>query len=145
LFRSRIGRTLLALQASEIAAETVGINVYRYKVLAFVLSSVCAGIGGVFFAHQNGFINSDSFVFAFSVSMLTSVLMGGTGSSKQYGVGVELGYLVAQNLWVSAGYNVFGYKDPDMAGADYTARGPFVRLRYKFDEALLGAAPEAAK
>jgi ABC-type branched-subunit amino acid transport system permease subunit len=42
LFRSRIGRTLLALQASEIAAATVGINVYRYKVLAFVLSSVCA-------------------------------------------------------------------------------------------------------
>ncbi len=80
LFRSRIGRTLLALQASEIAAETVGINVYRYKVLAFVLSSVCAGIGGVFFAHQNGFINSDSFVFAFSVSTLTSVLMGGSGT-----------------------------------------------------------------
>jgi ABC-type branched-subunit amino acid transport system ATPase component/ABC-type branched-subunit amino acid transport system permease subunit len=80
LFRSRIGRTLLALQASEVAAETVGINVYRYKVLAFVLSSVCAGIGGVFFAHQNGYINSDSFVFAFSVSTLTSVLMGGSGT-----------------------------------------------------------------
>jgi ABC-type branched-subunit amino acid transport system ATPase component/ABC-type branched-subunit amino acid transport system permease subunit len=80
LFRSRIGRTLLALQASEVAAETMGINVYRYKVLAFVLSSVCAGIGGVFFAHQNGYINSDSFVFAFSVSTLTSVLMGGSGT-----------------------------------------------------------------
>jgi ABC-type branched-subunit amino acid transport system ATPase component/ABC-type branched-subunit amino acid transport system permease subunit len=81
LFRSRIGRTLRALQGSEIAAETVGVNVYRYKVMAFVLSSVCAGIGGVFFAHQNGFINSDSFVFAFSVSMLTSVLMGGSGTA----------------------------------------------------------------
>ena len=81
LFRSRIGRTLRAVQGSEIAAETVGINVYRYKVMAFVLSSVCAGIGGVFFAHQNGFINSDTFVFAFSVSMLTSVLMGGSGTA----------------------------------------------------------------
>ena len=80
LFRSRVGRTLLALQTSEIAAETVGVNVYRYKVLAFVLSSVCAGIGGVFFAHQNGFINSDTFVFAFSVSTLASVLMGGSGT-----------------------------------------------------------------
>jgi hypothetical protein len=85
------------------------------------------------------------FASKWDAGIVTSVLMGGTGSSKQYGVGVELGYLVAQNLWVSAGYNVFGYKDPDMAGADYTARGPFVRLRYKFDEALLGAAPEAAK
>ena len=48
LFRSRIGRTLRAVQGSEIAAESVGISVYRYKVMAFVLSSVCAGIGGVF-------------------------------------------------------------------------------------------------
>jgi branched-chain amino acid transport system permease protein len=80
LFRARIGRTLRAIQGSEIAAETLGINVYRHKVMAFVLSSVCAGIGGVFFAHQNGFINSDTFVFAFSVSALTSVLMGGSGT-----------------------------------------------------------------
>jgi ABC-type branched-subunit amino acid transport system ATPase component/ABC-type branched-subunit amino acid transport system permease subunit len=80
LFRSRVGRTLLALQGSEIAAETVGVNVYRYKVLAFVVSSVYAGIGGVFFAHQNGFINSDTFVFSLSVSLLTSALMGGSGT-----------------------------------------------------------------
>ncbi len=80
LFRSPTGRTLLALQGSEIAAQSVGINVYRYKVLAFVISSVYAGIGGVFFAHQNGFINSDTFVFSLSVSLLTSVLMGGSGT-----------------------------------------------------------------
>jgi branched-chain amino acid transport system permease protein len=80
LFRSRMGRTLLALQGSEIAAQSVGVNVYRYKVLAFVISSVYAGIGGVFFAHQNGFINSDTFVFSLSVSLLTSALMGGSGT-----------------------------------------------------------------
>jgi len=80
LFRARIGRTLLALQGSEIAAQSVGINVFAYKVLAFVVSSVYAGIGGVFFAHQNGFINSDTFVFSLSVSFLTSVLMGGSAT-----------------------------------------------------------------
>ena len=78
--RARLGRTLLALQGSEIAAKSLGINVYRYKVLAFVVSSVYAGIGGVFFAHQNGFINSDTFVFSLSVSFLTSALMGGSGT-----------------------------------------------------------------
>ena len=77
--------------------------------------------------------------------LVSSVLFGEGTQSKRYGVGLELGYLVAQNLWVSAGYNLFGYKDADMAGADYTARGAYVRLRYKFDEALLGAAPEAAR
>ena len=81
LLTSRVGRTLLALRGSEVAAETVGINVYRWKVLAFVISSVYAGLGGVFFAHQNGFINSDTFVFGLSVSLLTSVLMGGSGTS----------------------------------------------------------------
>jgi len=80
LFRARIGRTLLALQGSEIAAQSVGINVFGYKVLAFVVSSVYAGIAGVFFAHQNGFINSDTFVFSLSISLLTSVLMGGSGT-----------------------------------------------------------------
>src|SRR5260370_8920914 len=80
LFRSGLGRALLALQGSEIGAQSVGVNVYRYKVLAFVISSVYAGIGGVFFAHQNGFINSDTFVFSLSVSLLTSALMGGTGT-----------------------------------------------------------------
>jgi len=80
MFRGRLGRTLLALQRSELAAQSVGINVFRYKVLAFVISSVYAGIGGVFFAHQNGFINSDTFVFSLSVSLLTSVLMGGSGT-----------------------------------------------------------------
>jgi ABC-type branched-subunit amino acid transport system ATPase component/ABC-type branched-subunit amino acid transport system permease subunit len=80
LFRSRIGRTLMALQGSEIAAQSIGVNVFRYKVLAFVVSSVFAGIGGVFFAHQNGFINSDTFVFSLSVSFLTSALIGGSGT-----------------------------------------------------------------
>ena len=80
LLTSRVGRTLLALRGSEVAAETVGINVYRWKVLAFVISSMYAGLGGVFFAHQNGFINSDTFVFGLSVSLLTSVLMGGSGT-----------------------------------------------------------------
>jgi len=80
LLTSRVGRTLLALRGSEIAAETVGVDVYRWKVLAFVVSSVYAGVGGVFFAHQSGFINSDTFVFSLSVSLLTSVLMGGSGA-----------------------------------------------------------------
>jgi hypothetical protein len=71
------------------------------------------------------------------VGIVTSVMMGSDASSRQYGVGLELGYLAATNLWVSAGYNFFGYRDADLSGADYTAKGPYVRMRYKFDESLL--------
>ena len=73
------------------------------------------------------------------VSLAMSTLFGDSTKSRQYGVGIEVGYLVATNLWVSAGYNVTGYKDAELSGADYTARGPFIRLRYKFDESLLEA------
>jgi len=68
--------------------------------------------------------------------IVASLLVGDSTSSRQYGIGLEVGYLVTTNLWVSAGYNFFGYRDDDLAGTDHTAKGPYVRLRYKFDEQL---------
>lgn len=82
------------------------------------------------------------------LGFVTSLVVGDGTGTRQYGMGLELGYLVTTNLWVSAGYNFFGYRDADLAGADYTARGPYVRLRYKFDETALepaGVAGERAK
>ena len=60
---------------------------------------------------------------------------GGLGNRKA-GLGLEVGYLLHENLWLSGGYNLFGFKDKDLAGADYTDKGFYVRLRYKFDETL---------
>src|SRR2546422_5689501 len=57
------GKTLTAVKDSAQAAEAIGIDVLRWKVLAFVVSAGCAGLGGAFFAHQNGYINSDAFTF----------------------------------------------------------------------------------
>jgi hypothetical protein len=68
------------------------------------------------------------------VGLVTSVLIGEQTGTRQYGVGIEVGYLLATNLWVSAGYNFFGYRDEDLAAGDYTTKGPYLRLRYKFDE-----------
>jgi large repetitive protein len=78
------------------------------------------------------------------IGLAASGLFGEGGKGRQFGVGLEVGYLVATNLWVSAGYNVLGYKDDDLAAGEYTQKGAYVRLRYKFDEALFGGA-EAAK
>ena len=76
------------------------------------------------------------FLPKWDIGLVTSLMTGNTASSKQYGLGLELGYLLANNLWVSAGYNLMGYKDADLQGADYTAKGPYVRVRYKFDEQM---------
>ncbi|RYY80955.1 MAG: DUF11 domain-containing protein [Moraxellaceae bacterium] len=52
-------------------------------------------------------------------------------------LGGEVGYLLAANLWLSAGYNFSGYKDKDLADSNTTIQGAYVRFRFKFDEDLL--------
>jgi uncharacterized repeat protein (TIGR01451 family) len=65
-----------------------------------------------------------------------STLLGQGAQKRQYGLGLELGYMITENLWLAAGYNVFGFKDDDLVAGDYTNKGAYVRLRYKFDEEL---------
>ena len=65
-----------------------------------------------------------------------AALIGASGRAHQLGLGAEAGYLLADNLWVSVGWNVFGFTDRDLTAQDYTKRGFYVRLRFKFDEAL---------
>lgn len=70
------------------------------------------------------------------LGLIASNLFSGSFASHQYGVGAEAGYLLTTNLWFSAGYNLYGFHDTDLGGEDYTRQGPFIRLRFKFDEDL---------
>ncbi len=70
------------------------------------------------------------------VGMNYSTLFSDFFKSCQYGVGAEVGYLVAANLWLSGGYNVFGFTDKDLSPEEYTSHGVYMRLRFKFDENL---------
>lgn len=80
LVKSSYGRAILSVREDEIAAESMGINVARYKVVAFVISSFFAGIAGGLFAHYQGFIDPNSFNFTRSVEVVIMVVMGGMGS-----------------------------------------------------------------
>jgi ABC-type branched-subunit amino acid transport system ATPase component/ABC-type branched-subunit amino acid transport system permease subunit len=80
LLSSHWGRTINAVRQSEIASETIGVSVYRWKVGAFALSAVLAGLAGGFFAHQDGYIVSDTFTFNKSVELLVYVILGGARS-----------------------------------------------------------------
>jgi len=77
LLQGKYGRALQAVQAAEVAAESVGVNVYRMKVLAFVISAVSCGIAGALVAQQNQYINSDFITFNLSIFLLLIVLFGG--------------------------------------------------------------------
>jgi hypothetical protein len=74
---------------------------------------------------------------------LAAAVQTGQHGARQHAVGVEAGYLLAQNLWLSAGVNFTGFTaDRDLVGSDYTQRGVYLRLRFKFDETLFrGDAP----
>lgn len=76
----------------------------------------------------------------FDLSINAATLLGQGAQKRQYGLGFEVGYLLTDNLWLSGGYNFFGFKDDDLVSGDYTAKGAYVRLRYKFDEELFDRA-----
>lgn len=69
-------------------------------------------------------------------SVSAGVLWGNNSDGKRWLLGGEVGYLLAQNLWLSAGYNFSGYSDKDLVDSDTTTQGPYLRLRFKFDENL---------
>lgn len=69
-------------------------------------------------------------------SVSAGVLWGDNSDGKRWLLGGEVGYLLAQNLWLSAGYNFSGYSDKDLIDGDTTSQGPYLRLRFKFDENL---------
>ena len=77
---SRHGRACLAIRENEIAAEAMGINTTRYKVLAFTIGAALAGVAGVLFGHNMYILSPASFTFMQSFNVLIMVVMGGLGS-----------------------------------------------------------------
>ena len=67
-------------------------------------------------------------------------VLHGSGGAQQKTLGLEVGYRLHKNLWLSAGYNIVGLSDRDLLEGEYTSKGGFIRLRFKFDETGLGFA-----
>jgi branched-chain amino acid transport system permease protein len=80
LVNGRIGRAMLSLQADEIAAASVGVRVYGYKVLAFTVAAATCGLAGGLVALQTRYINSDFISLHLSIFILVLVLFGGAQS-----------------------------------------------------------------
>ncbi len=71
------------------------------------------------------------------VGLVGSVFDG--EGAQQLGLGFETGYSLIDNLWLSVGYNFSGFSDDDLVDSDYTRRGAYIRLRFKFDEKLFSS------
>lgn len=115
LQNSRLGRAWEAIREDEIAAATSGINLRRYKAIAFAISAAYGGIGGAFFARWQSFISPDNFQFWESILVLCMIVLGGMGSILGSAIGaavmISLSEILRSTLpsrFVDARYLIFG-------------------------------------
>src|SRR2546429_8743420 len=80
LMRTRVGRAFIAIRDQDIAAEIIGINIFRYKLLAFAISSFYAGVTGVLYTYFLGIANYEQFQIGVSIDYLAMIIIGGLGS-----------------------------------------------------------------
>jgi branched-chain amino acid transport system permease protein len=80
LVRSRVGRAFVAIRDQDIAAQVIGVDVVRYKLLAFAASSFFAGLAGALTAHYRGIISWERFTIETSILYLSMIIIGGLGS-----------------------------------------------------------------
>src|SRR6185369_12577572 len=79
LLSSPWGRAFAALRDNPIRAESLGVNITAYTLLAFAIGAACAGVAGTFFATLVQFIEPAPFHFSWSLMMLLAVIVGGSG------------------------------------------------------------------
>lgn len=79
IIRTRTGRAFISVRDNDLAAELLGINVFNYKLQAFFLSAVYAGISGTLLAYETNSLSLDFFTLTRSVEMLAMVIIGGAG------------------------------------------------------------------
>ncbi len=111
LEHSRVGRAWTAIREDEVAAESIGINPLKYKVMAFAIGASVSGFAGAVTASQIGVVYPNTFSLYFSVNVLTLVIFGGMGSI----LGVIVGSVLVQGIAVYLRfYPPSGYQASDL-------------------------------
>jgi branched-chain amino acid transport system permease protein len=104
LVHSSYGRAFISIRDDEIAAEAMGVDTTRFKVLSFVISSMFAGVAGGLFGHYTMYLHPNSFLFTTSFYVIIMIVVGGLGSIE----GAILGaVLVTVTLEVFRGFGAF--------------------------------------
>jgi len=133
LLRSPTGRAWVAIRDSEVAAQSMGVNLAAYKTMAFAYSAGIMGAAGALFAHKIGFLAPDIFSVLFSIQFLLMVVVGGLGSlhGAVYGAVfvAMLPVLISQSrdavpVWAGHAFAVFG---KDAGSAVFSAVDRFVK------------------
>jgi branched-chain amino acid transport system permease protein len=109
VLHSRVGRVLLAIRQNEALIEAVGVQTWRYKLLAFVASASLAGLAGALYAHFIGFLNPDAFGVDHSLNAILAVILGGSGTLAGPVVGAFAVIFLPEYLRVAENYRLVIY------------------------------------
>jgi branched-chain amino acid transport system permease protein len=107
LDKSRIGRAWVAIREDEVAAAAMGVPIVRMKLAAFAIGACTAGVGGVVYAEQVGFINPTTFTILQSILILSMVVIGGMGSIAGSIIGAALVVIVPEIFRAFEAYRFF--------------------------------------
>ncbi len=104
LVHSRVGRAFIAIRDRDVAAQIIGVNVFKYKLLAFAVSSFYAGVAGALWTYYLRIANYENFTLVVSVEYLTMIIIGGLGSV----LGAVLGAIFIKLLPIVLDITVIG-------------------------------------
>lgn len=104
LLRSPTGRAMIAIRDSEIAAQSMGVNLAKYKTIAFAISAAVTGLAGALYAHRLGYISPEAYTILLSVEFLLLIVVGGLGSIHGAVFGAIFVIVLPQIVAVLKGY-----------------------------------------
>ena len=109
LVNSRSGRAIMSTRDNRIAAESVGINITKYKLLAFTISAALAGVAGVLYAHNLSLLKVSVFDYNMSILVLVYVVLGGIGNIRGSIIATIILYALPELLRGFANYRMLIY------------------------------------
>jgi branched-chain amino acid transport system permease protein len=80
LVRTRVGRAFVAIRDRDVAAEVIGVNLTKYKVMAFAISSFYGGVAGALYAYSTSYLHPENFTLLLSIEYIAMIIVGGLGS-----------------------------------------------------------------
>ena len=131
LVHSRTGRAIMAIRDNRIAAESIGINITKYKLLAFSISAGLAGVAGVLYAHNLTTLTAQpkNFGYNMSIMILVYVVLGGIGSIRGSVIATVILYLLPEMLRGLSNYRMLMYAIVLILDMLFNSAPQFVTMR----------------
>lgn len=138
IVNSRTGRAIMAIRDNRIAAESIGINITKYKLMAFSVSAGLAGVAGVLYAHNLTTLTAlpKNFGYNMSIMILVYVVLGGIGNIRGSVIATVILYMLPELLRGLSNYRMLMYAIVLILAMLFNSAPQFVTMRERIGAAL---------